>query len=87
MPSAPLRTPEISHVTDVIVATLEHQGVPPYIASLAARCGIAVLVRVRLDWLAGDTRGCPILLADAFADLASLVGPSTWQGFSSAHRW
>ncbi|WP_344117561.1 helix-turn-helix domain-containing protein [Streptomyces blastmyceticus] len=65
-----------AHVTDAITTALEHRDVPPHLASLAARCGIAVLARVRVEWLAGDTRDYPTLLSDAFADLASLVDPS-----------
>ncbi|MFI6686548.1 TetR/AcrR family transcriptional regulator [Streptomyces sp. NPDC050485] len=77
---------KIAHVTDAITTALEHRDVPPHIAPLAAMCGIAVLTRARLEWLAGDTRDYPTLLADAFADLASLVDPSTGQGFSPIRR-
>lgn len=67
---------KFAYLTDAITAALEDRDVPPHIASLAATCGIAVLTRVRLEWLAGDPRGYPALLADAFADLTSLVDPS-----------
>jgi AcrR family transcriptional regulator len=63
---------KLAHLTDAITTALEHRDVPPHIASLAATCGIAMLTRVRLEWLAGDTRDYPTLLAGAFADLASL---------------
>jgi len=74
---------KLAHLTDAIGTALEHRDVPPHIASLAATCGIAVLTRVRLEWLAGDTRDYPALLADAFADLASLFDLNAGQGFSS----
>jgi AcrR family transcriptional regulator len=77
---------KLAHLTDAITIALEHRDVPPHIASLAATCGIAVLTRVRLEWLAGDTRDYPTLLAGAFADLASLFDLSAGQGFSSTHR-
>jgi AcrR family transcriptional regulator len=63
---------KLAHLTDAIAVALEHREVPSHIAPLAATCGIAALTRVRLEWLAGDTRDYPALLADAFADLASL---------------
>jgi AcrR family transcriptional regulator len=63
---------KMAHLTDTITAALERREVPTAIASLAASCGIAVLIRTRLEWLAGSPRGYPALLTEAFADLASL---------------
>ncbi|MDN3357409.1 TetR/AcrR family transcriptional regulator [Actinomadura sp. DC4] len=63
---------KFAHLTDAITTALEHRDVAPGLASLAATCGIAVLTRVRHEWLAGDTRDYPTLLTDAFADLTTL---------------
>jgi AcrR family transcriptional regulator len=63
---------KFAYLTEAIAAALEDRDVPEALASLAASCGIAVLTRVRLEWLAGSPRGYPALLTGAFADLASL---------------
>jgi AcrR family transcriptional regulator len=63
---------KVAHLTAAVTAALEQRDVPGSIASLAAFCGIAVLLRARLEWLAGSPRGYPALFTEAFADLASL---------------
>ena len=64
---------KMAHLTDAIRSALEQRDVPRTFASLAATCGIGVLTRVRLEWLAGTPRDYPSLLNDAFGDLNLLL--------------
>jgi AcrR family transcriptional regulator len=65
-------TKEQRLVTCVTLALEERQVRTP-VASLVAACGIAVLSRVRLEWLGGDPRDYATLLSEAFADLRTAL--------------
>lgn len=60
---------KLARLTDAIAGALEQRNIPGPLASLAATCGIGVLTRARLAWLAGTPRSYPALLTDAFGDL------------------
>lgn len=60
---------KLARLTDAITDALEQRDIPRSLAALAAACGVGVLGRVRLEWLAGTPRNYSTLLTDAFRDL------------------
>jgi AcrR family transcriptional regulator len=63
---------KLARLTGALTKALEKRAAPPGPAGLAAACGIAVLNRARLQWLAGSRRRYATLLADGFTELESL---------------
>ena len=64
---------KLAHLSEAIASALKERRVPEDVAYLASTCGVALLSRVRLTWLAGTPADYPTLLTAAFADLGSLL--------------
>ncbi len=64
---------KMARLTEALAQALEQRGIPRPAADLAAACGMGVLTRVRLEWLAGTPSDYATLLTDAFAELRLLL--------------
>lgn len=67
-------------LTAAVTDALGHRGVPRPLASMAATCAVAVLTRVRHEWLTGEHPSYAALVTEAFADLGLLIASSAGAG-------